>query len=256
MLIAEGFLIFSALYHGFNHDNIHVVHGLLVLAIITIMAVLYKKSLKTVDEEVIPDGRVSVKNIFQLAVESLLNLVKSIVPHHSESYLPMMAGVFIYIFISNLLGVFPGLLPPTENLNTNYAVAITVFVFYHYMGLKRVGFASYMQHFIGPNLGSSIGMLLFRVLFFAPLMFVIEIISHSIRPLSLSLRLFGNIFGDHQVLSVFADLTSHGNGVVLFFVPIVFLAFGIFVSFVQAFVFTLLSTVYVGLAVEKHDDHH
>ncbi|OVE82588.1 ATP synthase F0 subunit A, partial [bacterium K02(2017)] len=175
--------------------------------------------------------------------------VKSVIPHHAEDYMPMVGAVFIFIFFSNLMGVIPGLLPPTESLNTNYAVAITVFLYYNYVGLKRVGFKNYMQHFIGPSLGPSIGMLLFRLLFFAPLMFVIEIISHCVRPLSLSLRLYGNIYGDHQVLNVFADLT-HTN---VFFVPIVFLAFGIFVSFVQAFVFTLLSTVYVGLAVETHD---
>ncbi|MBF0106213.1 MAG: F0F1 ATP synthase subunit A [Deltaproteobacteria bacterium] len=253
MLISEGFLFFSTLYHGFNHSNIHVVHGLLVLLFLLVIGILYKAAQKSVDAEVLPSEHVSIKNILQVTVEGLLNLIRGIVPHHTEDYLPLLAAVFVYIFVCNIMGIIPGLLPPTENLNTNYAIAITVFVYYHYVGLKRVGFKAYMEHFTGPSIGSTIGLVLFRFLFFAPLMFVIEIISHSIRPFSLSLRLFGNIFGDHQVWSIFADLTSTGYGMLLFFVPIVFLCFGIFVSFVQAFVFTLLSTVYVGLAVEKHE---
>ena len=251
MLFAEGFLWFPWLSSSINHKNVHIFHGLVIFSVILVFSVLYRISLKSVENEVLPDGRVSVKNIFQLGVESLFKLIKGVIPHHTEDYFPLLGAIFFYIFLSNLLGIFPGLLPPTENINTNLAVAITVFVYYHVMGVRRQGFKSYLAHFFGPSLGNSIGMILLRFGFLAPLMFVIELISHSVRPVSLSLRLFGNINGDHMVLSTFQDLAPAWLPV-----PVIFLAFGIFVAFIQAFVFTLLSTIYVGLAVETHGDHH
>ncbi|MBU0505496.1 MAG: F0F1 ATP synthase subunit A [bacterium] len=230
----------------FPLEYLHIAHGLIVLVILFIFSLLYRFSLKKADDEIIPDGKVSLKNIFQVAVEQLLDLMKSIIPHHAQDYFPLIGTIFIYIFISNLMGIIPGFLPPTENVNTNFAVAITVFVYYNYIGFSRTGFKNYIQHFIGPNLGSSIGMILFRILFMAPLLFLIEVLGHFMRPVSLSFRLFGNIYGDHMVLSTFSDMAP-------ILVPVVFLGFGIFVSFIQAFVFTLLSTVYIGLAVEVHD---
>lgn len=249
MMLSAGFLWFSWLSNHITHDNIHIVHGVIIFSILTVCALLYKASLKSVEEEILPDGRVSIKNVFQTAIESLLNLMRGIIPHHTEDYFPLLGSVFIYIFFSNLIGVIPGLLPPTENISSNLAVAITVFVYYHVVGIKRQGWKNYIGHFFGPSLGSSVGMLLLRFGFLGPLMFVIEMISHSVRPVSLSVRLFCNINGDHQVLSIFQDLVPIG-------VPVAFLAFGIFVSFVQAFVFTLLSTIYIGLAAETHDHHH
>jgi len=248
-LISAGFLWFTWGNDVINHDNIHILHALVAFGIILVFSVLYKLSLKPVEQEVLPDGKVSLKNVLQTGVEALSNLFKGVIPHGSKDYLPLLGGLFFFIFISNILGLVPGFLPPTENLNTNYAMAVTIFFYYHYVGIKKVGFGHYKDHFIGPSLGSGLGMVLFRLLFLAPLMFVIEIVGHCVRPFSLSLRLFGNIFGDHQVVSVFSDLTFHTP---MFWVPVVFLAFGIFVSFVQAFVFTLLSSVYVALAVEHH----
>lgn len=249
VLIGEGFLWFSWLFKSINHDNIHVMHAALAFVVILVFSLLYKFSLRSVDEEIQPDGRVSVKNIFQTSVEALNNLVASIIPHHPEKYLPLLGGVFFFIFLSNLLGVIPGFLPPTEKIQTNFAVALTVFFYYHFVGIREVGFAHYKDHFIGPSLGQGVGLFIFRLLFLAPLMLLIELVGHCVRPLSLSLRLFGNIYGDHQVVSLFSDLTYHSP---LFWVPVAFLAFGVFVSFVQAFVFTLLSTVYITLAIEHH----
>jgi F-type H+-transporting ATPase subunit a len=233
IIASEGFLLFPWLTHLFNSKNVHIAHGILVLLILMVFGLLYRAALKTVDDEVIPDGKVSIKNIFQTAVESLLNLVRGVIPHHTEDYFPLLGTLFLFIFLSNLLGVIPGLMPPTANINTNLAMSLTVFIYYNAVGIKRVGFKTYMQHFLGP------------ALWLAPLMFVIEIVGHCVRPISLSLRLFGNINGDHMVLSTFAGMTP-------LVVPVIFLLFGIFVAFIQAFVFTLLSTIYVGLAVEHH----
>lgn len=249
MILGAGFLWFTWLSDKITHDNVHIVHGLIILAFLTVCSLIYKASLKPIEQEIVPDGNVSIKNIFQTAIESLLNLMRTIIPHHTEDYFPILGAVFIYIFCSNLMGVVPGLLPPTENISSNLAIAVTIFLYYNIMGMRRQGFGNYMGHFFGPSLGKSVGMLILRFGFLGPLMFVIELISHSVRPVSLSIRLFGNINGDHIVLSTFQDLVPVG-------VPVIFLAFGIFVSFIQAFVFTLLSTIYIGLAVEVHEHHH
>lgn len=230
------FTWFGWLSNSINHHNIHIFNGLFVLALITVCSIIYKYSLSTVDEELLPNDDVGLKNIFQVAVESLFNLVKGVITEHPEDYFPLMAAIFIYIFTSNMIALVPGFLPPTENINTNLAVSVTVFIYYNAMGIKRQGLKAYLAHFMGP------------ILWLGPMIFAIEIFGNFLRPISLSLRLFGNINGDHQVLQAFTDLVPIG-------VPVIFLAFGIFVSFIQAFVFTLLSTIYVGLAVEVHDHH-
>ncbi len=246
-VIAEGFLYFTHFFKFLNHGNVHIAHGILVFLLLLVGAVIFNRSLKAVEQEIVPDGKTSIKNIFQTGVGALLNLARAIIPHHTEDYFPLLGGIFFYVFISNMLGIIPGFLPPTESLSTNLAMGLTVYVYYNAMGIKQQGFKNYFAHFFGPSIGDGMGMMLLRFGFLAPLMFVIEIISHSVRPVSLSLRLFCNINGDHMVVSIFNSLTP-------LLVPVVFLAFGIFVAFIQAFVFTLLTTIYIGLAVETH--HH
>lgn len=236
IIASEGLAWGTLLSDKITHENIDIFNGIVVFLVILGFSLLYRLSLKAVADEVIPDGRVSIKNIFQVAVESLLNLVKGVIPHHGEDYFPLIGAIFLYIFISNMLGLFPGFGPPSKNLSANLAVGLSVFIYYNVMGIKRTGLKAYIAHFLGP------------VWWMAPMLLVIELISHAIRPLSLSLRLFGNINGDHLVLEVF-------SGLVPVIVPVIFLAFGIFVSFIQAYVFTLLSTIYVSLAVTSHDHH-
>jgi len=153
-------------------------------------------------------------------------------PHDAPKYFPLVGTLFVYIFASNLLGLIPGFLPPTDNLNTTLALGTFVFLFYNYIGFRSNG-VGYLKHFMGP------------VIWLAPLMFLIEMVSHIVRPISLGLRLRGNIYGDHMVLSIFTELTP-------WFVPVIFNALGVFVCFVQAFVFVLLTMVYISLS-SSHD---
>jgi F-type H+-transporting ATPase subunit a len=134
------------------------------------------------------------------------------------------------------MGVIPGFLPPTDNINTTLACGLVVFVYFNYVGIRENGLINYLKHFAGP------------VVALAPLMLVVELIGICVRPISLALRLFGNITGDHMVFGIFSELVPIG-------VPILFLALGIFVAFIQAFVFSLLSTIYVALAL-PHEEHH
>ncbi len=151
--------------------------------------------------------------------------------HGAQLMFPMVATFGIYIFIANLIGLFPGFMSPTANLNTTLALAVIVVVTTHILGIKFHG-AKYIKHFMGP------------VLPLAPLMFPIELIGHIARILSLSIRLFGNIMAKEVLLGLLFMLAGQ------FFGPLPIMALGVFVCFVQAFVFVLLSMLYFSGAME------
>lgn len=219
-----------------THDNMHIVTAALIAVVILTCAALYRLSLKSIDQEIVPDGRVSLKNVMQFSVEKLLEMMEGIMGHDAKHYFPLIGALFIYIFLNNLMGVIPGFVPATDNINTTVACSITVFVFYNVVGIRTQGLKNYIAHFMGP------------IWWLAWLMLPIELISHLVRPVSLGVRLFGNITGDHMVMGIF-------SGLVPLVVPVIFMLLGIFVSFIQAFVFSLLSSVYIGLAV-AHEEHH
>jgi len=151
----------------------------------------------------------------------------------AKRHVPFVSSLFIFILIMNIMGLIPGLMPPTMNINTNIGIAIFVFLYYNYFGFKKHGLG-YIKHFLGPFLPVAF------------LYFPIELISHVFRIASLSIRLAGNMTGDHSVLEIFTHLTY-------LVVPIAFLILGTIVSIVQAFVFSILSLIYVALAVgEEH----
>lgn len=208
---------------------IHVFHALLALVILMLVGWRIRRSLTVARDPLIPEARFSIRNIFEIVVQAIQGQLHGIIGHGSEKYLPLIGGLFIFIFFCNILGVIPGFVPATDNLNTNLAMSLTVFLVYNYFGFKEHGI-KYLKQFAGP------------VLWLAPLMFVIELLSHLFRPMSLSIRLFGNMYGDHMVLSIF-------SGLVPLIVPIIFMILGIVVSLIQAFVFSVLSCVYIALAV-------
>lgn len=152
-------------------------------------------------------------------------------------FFPLIAGLFLYIFACNIQSIVPGFLPPTDHINTNVGMALTTTLTFLAVGLLRdpVGF---VKHLAGP------------ALFLAPLMFPIEVVSLMIRPISLTVRLTANMFGDHQVFSTI-------SGIVPLVVPSLLLTLACLVSVVQAFVFSLLTVIYINLSLphHEHDDH-
>ncbi len=223
-----------------NHHNIHIFTSGLIVLLLSIAVLLVAKKLRNVEERLIPSPKGSLVNTFEAAVEGILGLVEGIIGSDAPKYFPLIGAIFIYVFLCNIVALIPGFVPPTDNINTNLAISLTVFVYYNAMGIKAHGLVNYLKHFLGP------------ILWLGPLIAVIELIGHAVRPISLALRLFGNITGDHLVLGIFSDLVP-------LVVPVIFLALGLFVSFIQAFVFSLLSTIYIGLATahehESHDPH-
>lgn len=188
--------------------------------------------------EIIPDN---IQSVAELLVGGIKGLVEETMGHHGSKYFPLIATFGIYILISNLLGLIPGFLPPTSNLNTTAGLAIIVFFTTHIIGIKEHGI-KYLKHFIGPIEGLPIILMIIM----APLMIFVESISHLVRPVSLSLRLFGNIMGHELVV-----------GVLLMLMPLAYpllalsTALGVLVVFIQAFIFSLLSMMYIGGALEE-----
>ena len=183
---------------------------------------------------VVPEGRFTLRNLFELILGFLSQLAEDIIGHHYKKYLPLLGSCFVFILFMNLLGLIPGFLPPTQKMNITVGLALVIFLSTHYFGVRENGI-SYFKHFLGP------------VWWMAPIMLPIEIISHLARPMSLSLRLFGNITGDHAVVAGFMALIP-------ILVPSIFLGLGLFVSFMQAFIFTVLSMIYISGAV-THEEH-
>jgi len=177
-------------------------------------------------EMVEPDGKISLGNTLEFVISGLLNLFSGII-HHPGTARKMffMLGTFAFFILgNNLIGAVPGFNPPTDQFNVTIVLGLTTFLTAHFLGIKAHGF-SYIKKFMGP------------VWWLAPLIFPIELISHLVRPLSLSIRLFGNMTGDHKVVAAFFALVALG-------LPIPFMGLGIFIAFLQTFVFILLSAVY------------
>jgi len=226
----HGFTWFSLLpFIANNPERQLIFTTIFVAAILCIISIKILFSIKKSPNPLIPKEKFCFQNFFELIIQATINIMKDIIGPHAEKYLPLIGSLFVFIFFCNLLGLIPGFLPPTSNLYTNGACAIIVFLYYNYQGFKEHGI-KYLKHFAGP------------LIYLAPLMFVIEVISHLFRPFSLMVRLYGNISGDHAVLAIFSSLVP-------LIVPVVFLILGLMVALIQAFVFATLSTVYIGLAV-------
>jgi F-type H+-transporting ATPase subunit a len=222
----------TSLIPGVGHEYANVATTGIVTAGLIGTSLLAKRALGTGDAAAIPADRFSIRGIFELITEFVAGLCEMVIGEHGRDYVPMFAAVFTYILINNWVGVIPGMVPATEDMNTTLAMGLSVFVIYNIFGIKEHG-VSYLKHFMGP------------VIWLGPLMFVIELISHVVRPASLALRLANVLRGDHTVVGIFLDLIPVG-------LPIPFYLLGLFVAFVQAIVFTLLSMVYVALAT-AHD---
>ncbi|MCC6278235.1 MAG: F0F1 ATP synthase subunit A [Oligoflexia bacterium] len=217
---------------GINQLPVHVASAAACTLIIAIISIVAWAVAGKPEEALIPDAKPSLRNFFEVVVEGLSGFVDSILGHGSEKYVPLIGSMFLFILVNNFFGLLPGFTPSTDNMNTAFAVGLFVFVFYNVMGVVSNGLG-YIKHFFGP------------LIWIAPLMFVIEIISHIVRPFSLGLRLSGNMTGDHTVLGIFLELVPVG-------IPMIFYVLGMFVCFVQAFVFSLLSMVYISMAT-AHD---
>ncbi|MBM4251029.1 MAG: F0F1 ATP synthase subunit A [Deltaproteobacteria bacterium] len=225
---------YSILLHRLHIDHAWepTVGGLLCLLAIIVAGIYYRRSVSRDGANVVPSGKFSLRHLIEEMLEFVVGIAKDNTHERYLSFFPFLAAVFVYIVVCNLSGLIPGFPPPTETMDNNVAVGICVFVVYNLAGIKEHG-GAYVKHFLGP------------VAFIAPLFFCIELVSHFSRPLSLGLRLTGNIYGDHTLLGVFTSLSY------LVF-PALLMFFGLLVAVVQSVVFTLLSGIYISMAI-SHD---
>ncbi|MCD6582447.1 MAG: F0F1 ATP synthase subunit A [Desulfuromusa sp.] len=205
------------------HIGEHVIYTWFVMALLILVAYLASRSISMV-----PSG---VQNFMEAIITGIDGLIEETMGEEGKAYFPLIATFALFILVCNLIGLVPGFYPPTANLNTNAALALTVFVLTHVVGFRKHGIA-YLKHFMGP------------IIWLAPLMFVIEIIGHIARPLSLTLRLFGNMYGHEIVLMIFLSLVP-------LFLPIPMMLMGVLIAFIQTFVFTLLAMIYIAGALEE-----
>lgn len=205
------------------HVGEHVMYAWFVMLVLILLAFLASRGLKRV-----PTG---LQNFMEVVVTGIENLIVETMGPKGLAYFPLIASFALFILVSNLVALVPGFYPPTANLNTNLALALTVFAMTHIVGFKEHGIA-YVKHFMGP------------VLALAPLIFIIEIIGHIARPISLTLRLFGNMYGHEIVLMIFLALVP-------LLLPVPMMVMGVLVAFIQTFVFTLLAMIYIAGALEE-----
>jgi F-type H+-transporting ATPase subunit a len=207
----------------------HVLMALLVLLISAIVFPLMSRRISR-------DNPGGFQHFLEMIVGGLKDLIEDIIGHGaSKKYLYIIGGFACFIFVSNLFGLFFFLQPPTGNPNTTFGLGLTAFLYYNWQGIKVQGLGHYLKHFMGP------------MPLLAPLMVPIELIGHFARILSLGMRLFGNIFGEHTATGIFM-------GMLPFVLPWPMMGLGIFGAFLQTFVFIMLTMVYIGgaVATEEH----
>jgi F-type H+-transporting ATPase subunit a len=247
----------------------HVLYTWIVMAVLVAISLTATRAL-----HLVPRG---AQNVMEVVLEQFQALLDDVIGHEGRRYLPLIATLGLFILVSNLMGLIPGLMTPTGNLNTTAACALIVFFAYHWIGARKVGVLPYLRHFAGPLLDAELFPnrvvdLAFKVIL-VPLFFVIEIFSHLARPLSLALRLFGNMAGGHILLAVMFLLTlgmlgwvmtgspgALGLGVPGTLLLVAFTSFFLFplkllVAFLQAFIFCMLSMLYIAGAVQEAEHH-
>jgi F-type H+-transporting ATPase subunit a len=176
------------------------------------------------------------QSFLELVIGTFEGLILDTIGEGGKKYIPVIGTVGIFIFTCNLLGLVPGFMSPTSKLNVTLGCALTVFTYYHWQGMKAQGVFKYLKTFAGP------------IPAMAPLMFPIEIISHFSRPVSLSMRLFGNIFSEELLIVIIASIVP-------FILPLPFMVLSIFTAVIQSFVFVLLSCIYIAGAVAHEGEH-
>lgn len=207
----------------------HVVMFLIAATVAVIVLRVLRGKLST-------EAPTTRQQTFEVGVETVRSLLADLAGPNGAAHFPVIAAFATIILVSNLMGMIPGLISPTANLNVTLALGLTSFIYYNAVGIKENGLIGHLKHFMGPMPA------------IAFLMFPIELISHSARILSLSLRLFGNIFGEEQVSGVI-------GGMLPWIVPMFLYPLSLLAAFLQTFIFIVLSMIYIGEVSHHGDDH-
>ena len=219
----------------------HIYAAAIVFLILAVMSVVARLRFADLEKAIIPPRSFGVVAFFEIFLETLMGTMASVIGPSYKRYVPVIGTLGLFILVSNLMGLIPGMLPPTDNFNTTFACGLIVFFYFNYHGLRAHGFG-HITHLMNP-VGTWWGW------FLAPLMFPIEFISLCVRPLTLGIRLCANMVGDHAVLLAFA-------GIVPLVVPLPFYVLGFLVCVIQTAVFCILACVYISLHASEEEGHH
>ena len=220
-----------------SHDVIpnYLVMTMLIVAGTTVLALVVRSRLSV-------DNPGKLQILLEDAVQAVVGLLEEWIGPKGHRFLPIIATLGLFILVGNYMGLVPGLMAPTSSINVTLACALTIWVYYHFQGIREQGLIGYIKHFWAPpGAPWALGFI----------MFPIEIISHTSRVMSLSLRLFGNIFGEELVILILFSIIP-------FLVPLPMMFLGLITGGLQAFIFMLLSIIYLqgAVAVEHHADEH
>jgi F-type H+-transporting ATPase subunit a len=267
--MSAGFKWWNYLENDFLTHNPHVAAAILSVGALGVVSTVYRNSVRTAaagaggdaDAPYIPSKKFGIVNLVEVFAEFVQTNANDIIGHKAKTYMPLLFWLFFYVLFSNLLGMLPGLGSATENINTTFGLGVLVFLFYNIEGFRAHGF-----HYIEQYTGHLKGLLLLGL---GWLLFIIEGISHMVRPLTLGIRLRTNIYADHEVYHVISGLTQGAIeplreqmgsfGAVLGYLlsslaPIPIILLGLLIAMIQAVVFTLLTMIYIGFAT-AHEEH-
>ena len=223
----------NALWHSVQHRFAWDIpdHVIMAMLVVLISAIVFPLASRRISR----DNPGAFQHILEMIVGGVKDLLHDIIGHHGDRYLYVIGGFMVFIFMSNMFGLFFFLQPPTSNVNTTFALSLTAFLYFNIEGIRRQGVVHYLKHFMGP------------IPLLAPFMFPIEMIGNFARILSLGMRLFGNILGEHTATGIFM-------GMLPFVLPWPMMGLGIFGAFLQTFVFIMLTMVYISgaIAAEEH----
>jgi len=236
--------IFTALEHSSGVPWV-VLSALFAGGLLLLAGVRVKKAIAN-GGGVVPDQGVTIRNVFEVIVEQLLEM-GDMAMHGRENarkYFPIVGTIFFFILISNLMGLVPGLAGSTSDINTTVAWAIISFAVYNFVGIKQHGW-KYIYQFMGPSLWEpEVGGKRYHLRLLTPIFLPLELLLHLARILTLSIRLLANMFADHAVVLAWIALIPIG-------IPAIFMGLGTLVASLQAFVFALLTMIYIGMALEE-----
>jgi F-type H+-transporting ATPase subunit a len=212
-----------------------IVAAIFVAAIVLVLAMMARARLSKLDEMVIPDDRLTLRTFMEIFLGYFYDLAKSMMgAERAKKYFPVIGASAIFVFFSNVMALLPGMPVATSNLNITLGCALVVFVLFNFYGLKANGI-NYLKHLAGP------------AWYLAPLVLPIELISLSVRPVTLAVRLMLNMSVDHLILGIFVSLLA-------LVIPVPLMVLGCLIVLIQTLVFTLLTTIYISLATEH--EHH
>jgi F-type H+-transporting ATPase subunit a len=234
---------FESLAHQLETEWVYI-SALFAAGILMLAGLSVKRAVAGENGGVMPDEGVTIRNVIEVIIQALGDLGETTIGEDWRRYFPIVGTIFFYILVSNILSLIPGLLGSTSDANVTFAWAIISFAAYNYIGIRQHGW-KYIYQFMGPALlNMEIGGKHYHVRVLTPIFLPLEIVLHLARILTLGVRLLANMFADHKVVVIWL-------GLVPFVLPAIFMGLGLLVSFLQAFVFALLTMIYIGLALQE-----